>query len=129
MTNHQLPPLSRRERQIMDIIYERGQATAVEVHERLPDAPSYSAVRGLLRVLEDKGVLTHTRVGKRNLYIPNVTKRKAGRTALKNLVNTFFSGSPEEAVATLIDMSKKDLSEENYARIKSAIQKAEGEGR
>ncbi len=120
--------LSKRERQVMEIIYERGKATAVEIHQTLPNPPSYSAVRGMLRVLEEKGLVSHTHAGKRNLYKPTITTEKAGRSALKNLVKTFFSGSPEKAVATLLDISRTDLSESALERLSEMIDRAKEEG-
>ena len=95
------PPLdlSRRERQIMDIIYERGEATAAEVHERLSDPPTYTAVRGLLRILEAKGHLAHRREGSRYIYRPLVSKDRVGETVLRHVVRTFFDGSASRAVA------------------------------
>src|ERR687891_642687 len=94
--------LSRRERQIMDVIYERGQATAAEVAESMPDPPSYSAVRALLRILEEKGHLRHEQQGLRYLFIPTVRRGNARRSALKAVVRTFFNGSVEETVAALL---------------------------
>ena len=121
--------LSKRERQIMDIIYERGRATAVEIHQNLADPASYSAVRGILRVLEEKNIVTHTQKGKRNLYSPVVATEKAGRNALEKLIKTFFSGSTEKAVATLIDISRSDLSQGDLDRLSALIDKAREEGR
>jgi len=121
--------LSKRERQIMELIYQRGKATAVEIHQSLADPPSYSAVRGMLRVLEDKGLVTHSQKGKRNLYAPTVARAHAGRSAMRRLVDTFFSGSPEQAVAALIDMSKEDMDEAALQRLQGAIGAAREEGR
>src|SRR3954454_18922271 len=101
--------LSRRERQIMDVIYRRGRATAAEVLEGLPDPPSYSAVRAMLRVLEEKGHLRHASQGPRYLFMPTVPREKARRSALKQLVQTFFDGSTEQAVAALLDLSSRAL--------------------
>src|SRR5262245_37449264 len=98
--------LSRRERQIMDIIYERGQATAAEVLESLPNPPSYSAVRAMLRLLEEKGYLTHNQDGPRYVFMPTLAREKARKSALKQMLRTFFDGSTEEAVAALLDMSR-----------------------
>jgi len=119
--------LSKRERQIMDILYERGSATAVEIHQRLPDPASYSAVRGILRVLEEKGIISHTQKGKRNLYKPLLATDYAGKSALRNLVRTFFSGSPEKTMATLIGIS--DLSQGALDRLADVIDQAREEGR
>ena len=121
--------LSRRERQIMDIIYEMKEATAVQVLERLPAAPSYSAVRALLRVLENKGHLSHRQEGPRYIYSPLLPKDKASRSALRHLLKTFFDNSTEEVVAALLDISEEDLSEEDYRRLAGLIQKARKEGR
>jgi predicted transcriptional regulator len=120
-------PLSRRERQIMDIIYGRGQATAAEVTAALPDPPSYSAVRALLRILEDKGHVRHHQDGPRYVFLPTVSRDRARRSALRSLVKTFFDGSPAQAAAALIDQG--DLSDEDVARLSEAIEKARKEGR
>ena len=95
--------LSNRERQIMDILYRNASATAAEVHEQLPDPPSYSAVRATLRILEEKGQVRHDQDGPRYVFRPAVARDKAKRTAIRHLVETFFDGSPELAVATLRD--------------------------
>jgi BlaI family transcriptional regulator, penicillinase repressor len=119
--------LSRRERQIMDIIYARGQATAAEVTAALVDPPSYSAVRALLRILEQKGHLRHQHDGPRYVFLPVVSRDRARRSALRNLVRTFFDGSPAQAAAALIDQSQ--LSSEDFDRLAEAIDKARKEGR
>src|SRR5437870_13167854 len=93
--------LSRRERQIMDILYQRGKLSASEVREAMEDAPSYSAVRALLRVLEDKGHVKHQAEGLRYVYVPVVARDKAKRAAIKHMLDTFFSGSPEQIVSAL----------------------------
>ncbi len=121
--------LSRRERQIMDIIYEMKEATALQVMDRLPSAPSYSAVRALLRVLEVKGHLAHRQDGSRYIYVPILAKDKASRSALRHLLKTFFNNSTEDAVAALLDISEDNLSEEDYRRLAQLIQKARREGR
>ncbi len=120
-------PLSRRERQIMDIIYARGQATAAEVTAALADAPSYSAVRALLRILEEKGHLRHHQEGPRYVFLPTVSRDRARRSALRSLVRTFFDGSPAQAAAALIDQA--ELSDEDFARLAEVIEKARKEGR
>jgi predicted transcriptional regulator len=120
-------PLSRRERQIMDVIYARGRATAAEVTATLADPPSYSAVRALLRILVQKGHLRHEPDGPRYLFIPTVSRDKARRSALRSLVRTFFDGSPAQAAAALIDQT--DLSDEDVERLSRAIEKARKEGR
>ncbi len=121
--------LSRRERQIMDIIYESKEATAQQVMERLPDAPGYSAVRALLRVLENKGHLEHRQVGPRYVYIPRLAKDAARRSELRHLLKTFFDNSTEAAVAALLDISEASLSEEDYRRLAELVRKAQDEGR
>jgi predicted transcriptional regulator len=119
--------LSRRERQIMDIVYARGQATAAEVIAAMPDPPSYSAVRALLRILEQKGHLRHQQDGPRYVFLPTVSRDRARRSALRNLVRTFFDGSPAQAAAALIDQSQ--LSDEDFQRLAASIDKARKEGR
>jgi len=121
--------LSRRERQIMDIIYEMKEATALQVLERLPSPPSYSAVRALLRILERKGHLTHRQDGPRYVYAPRLARDKARLGALDHLKRTFFDGSTAEVVAALLDSQEPDLSEEDYVRLRELIEKARKEGR
>src|SRR5262245_51499069 len=121
------PPLTRRERQIMDVIYLHGRATAAEVQEGLADPPSYSAVRALLRLLEEKGHVRHEEDGPRYVYVPITPKNDAGRSALRHLVSTFFGGSVEDAVSALIDESEDD--EETLARLAQRIEEAKKEGR
>ena len=121
--------LSRRERQIMDIIYEMKEATAVQVMDRLPAPPSYSAVRALLRVLENKGHLSHRQAGARYVYVPVLAKHKASRSALRHLLRTFFDNSTGDAVAALLDISEDNISEQEYRRLALLIQKARREGR
>lgn len=121
--------LSRRERQIMDIVYRQGQATAAEVLEALPDPPSYSAVRAMLRVLEEKGHLKHEQQGPRYIFLPTLPREKASRSALKQLVQTFFGGSTEQAVAALLDLSASKLSGEELDRLSELIDQARKEGR
>ena len=102
--SHDAPAaLSRRERQIMDIVYRRGRATAAEVLEDLPDPPTYSAVRAALRLLEEKGRLRHEVDGRTYVYLPTEPRGRARTTALRHLVRTFFSGSPEQVVNALIE--------------------------
>jgi len=121
--------LSRRERQIMDILYRLGSATAAEVQEHLPEAPSYSAVRALLRILEDKGHLKHEYDGPRYVYAPIVSRPVAQKSALKQIVRTFFDGSASQAVAALLDMSAKDLSESELERLANLVEQAKREGK
>ena len=121
--------LSRREREIMEVIYRRGQATAAEVLEDLPDPPSYSAVRAMLRVLEEKGHLRHDQQGPRYVFLPTVPRDQARRSALQQLVHTFFDGSTEQAVAALLDQSDRTLSDAELARLARLIAQARKEGR
>lgn len=124
-----LTSLSRRERQIMDVIYREGQATATEVLSRLPDPPSYSAVRAILRVLENKKHLRHVPDGNRYVYRPTLPRDRAGKPALENVLQTFFDGSTEKAVAALIDISRAELSDEQLDRLSKLIEQARAEGR
>jgi predicted transcriptional regulator len=121
--------LSRRERQIMDIIYELKQATGAQVLERLQNPPSYSAVRALLRVLEEKGHLTHKQDGPRYVFLPTLPREEASRNALKHLLNIFFDGSTEKVVAALLNISEDDLSEKDYLQLRFLIENARTEGR
>lgn len=120
--------LSNRERQIMDILYRNGSATAAEVHEKLPDPPSYSAVRATLRILEEKGQVRHEQDGPRYVFRPAVARDKAKRTAVRHLLATFFDGSTELAVATLLDESASQLSEDDFKNLKKLIDEAESKG-
>jgi BlaI family transcriptional regulator, penicillinase repressor len=119
-----LSSLSRRERQIMEIIYAQGRATAAEIHRELPDRPSYSTVRTLLRVLEEKGHLVHESDGPRYVYSPCVSTEKAKRSAIEQLLRTFFNNSAASAMATLLDMSSSNLSESELKRLARLIQQA-----
>ncbi len=121
--------LSRRERQIMDIIYELNEATAARVLEHMADPPSYSAVRALLRVLEEKGHLTHKQDGPRYVFLPTLPREEARHNALKHLLKTFFDDSTEKAVAALLDISEDKLSAEDYQRLMELVEKARQEGR
>jgi BlaI family penicillinase repressor len=123
------PQLSRRERQIMDVVYRFGEATAQDVRDHLPEAPSYSAVRALLRVLEDKGHVRHRQDGPRYVYAPTVPREKARNSALQQLVRTFFDGSTENTVAALLDLSRSGLSPDELDRIRAMIDRARKEGR
>jgi predicted transcriptional regulator len=119
--------LTRREREIMDILYRSGRATAHQVLEGLADPPSYSAVRALLRLLEERGHVKHTQDGQRYVYSPAVARGDARKSALSHLVKTFFAGSVEEAVAALVDRSK--LSRAELDRLSEIIDRAKKEGR
>src|SRR5690348_15363837 len=121
--------LSRRERQIMEILYQRGKLSASEVREAMEDAPSYSAVRALLRVLEDKGHVRHQAEGLRYVYLPTLARDKAKRAAVKHVLDTFFNGSPEQIVAALLDVSAPALTREELDRMAEMIEKARKEGR
>ncbi len=129
MANTSHSQLTRRERQIMDIVYRRGHATVAEVLAELPDPPSYSAVRALLRILEEKGYLRHQQEGPRYVFLPTLARDKARRSALKQMVQTFFDGSAEQAVAALLDMSQPRLSQADLDRLVRLIGKARKEGR
>src|SRR5689334_15654905 len=111
------PGWSRRERQIMDILYQRGKASASEVRAAMPDAPGYSAVRALLRVLEEKGRIRHEAEGLKYVYLPMVGRDKAKRSAVKDILDTFFAGSAEQAVAALLDVSASRLTREELDRM------------
>ena len=127
-----MPPtntLSRRERQIMDIVYRLGSVTAAEVRSNLADAPGYSAVRALLRILEEKGHLCHREDGPRYVYSPVVSRPAAQKSALKQMVRTFFDGSASQAVAALIDMSARELSDSDLKRLEKMVSEARREGK
>ena len=121
--------LSRRERQIMDIIYELNEATVTQVLDRIPNPPSYSTVRALLRVLEEKGHLIHKQTGPCYIYFPTLSREKARQNALKHLMKTFFDDSTEDVVAALLNISEENLSKQEYQRITELIKKARKEGR
>jgi len=124
-----LAQLSRRERQIMEILYERGKASAAEVRQAMPDAPGYSAVRAMLRVLEEKGHTRHEAQGLKYVYLPVVAPNKARRSAVKHVMDTFFSGSPEQIVAALLDVSASRLTREELDRMAAMIEQAKREGK
>ncbi len=121
--------LSKRERQIMDIIYRRGTATAAEVLKEIPDPPSYSSIRALLRLLEEKGHVRHKADGPRYVFSPTVPHDQARTSALKHILHTFFDNSTEEAVAAMLDISDARLSESELDRLSGLIDKAREEGR
>ena len=121
--------LSRRERQIMDILYRQGKASASEVREQMEDAPSYSAVRAMLRVLEEKGHVRHQAEGLKYVYVPTVARDRAKRTAVKHVMETFFNGSPEQIVAALLDVSSTRLTREELDRMSQLIEKVKQEGK
>jgi len=121
--------LSRRERQIMDVLYRKESATAAEVMENLPDPPGYSAVRALLRILEQKGHIRHEEKAGKYVFMPTMRRETAKRSALRHLVQTFFGGSAEDAVAALLDSSSSKLSEPELDRLQQLIDKARRGGR
>ena len=129
MQNQPETSLSRRERQIMDILYEHGHATASEVHAKLPDPPSYSAVRAVLRILEEKGHVKHQQDGPRYVFLPTTSPETAKRSALQHLLRTFFEGSAERAMAALLDVSSSKLSEQDFDRLANLIENARKEGK
>jgi BlaI family transcriptional regulator, penicillinase repressor len=119
--------LSRRERQIMDVLFRQESASASEVLDALPDPPSYSAVRAQLRILEEKGHVTHIEEGPRYIYTPTVAPEKARRSALRHMLNTFFDDSPAQAVAALLD--DVQLTADEYDRLAQLIDQARSQGR
>ena len=121
--------LSRRERQIMEIVYRKGNATAAEIQGELADAPSYSAVRALLRVLEVKGHLRHRQDGPRYLYTPTVPRDRARRSALQRLVGTFFAGSVTDTVAALLDLEPSRLDDDELERLSALVAEAQQKGK
>jgi BlaI family transcriptional regulator, penicillinase repressor len=122
------PDLSRRERQILDALYKAGRATAAEVRQAIPDAPSYSAVRTLLRILEDKGHVWHEEDGARYVYMPTVKRERAKRSALRHVLNTFFEGSATHAILALLDEDSKRFSAGDWDRLTAMIERARREG-
>ena len=121
--------LGRRERQIVEALYRLGTASVAEVRANLPDPPSYSAVRGMLSLLEEKGYVRHKRDGMRYVYTPVIAPAKARQSALRQLVSTFFAGSPLAAAAALLDMSNHKLSAEERDHLAALIARREKEGR
>jgi predicted transcriptional regulator len=118
--------LSRRERQIMDILIARGRASAAEVQGAMADAPGYSAVRATLRIMEEKGHIRHEQQGATYVFLPRVAPERAKRSALRHLLNTFFNGSPEQVMAALLDSKP---SPEELDRIAAMIERARAQGR
>jgi predicted transcriptional regulator len=123
------PDLSRRERQIMDVLFARGRATGQEIQEGLPDNPNYSSVRTILRVLERKGYIRHAEEGLRYVYEPTVPREAASRSALQRIIRTFFDGSAKEAAAALLDPSAFHLSEEELNELGRIVDRAKKERR
>ena len=129
MKKNPLSQLARRERQIMDVIYARGQATVAEVLEDLADPPTYSTVRAMLGKLEKKGFVKHEEHGPRYVYLPTLPRHKASATALERTVQTFFDGSATKAMAALLDENAFDISDEEMDRMADLIQAARKRGR
>jgi predicted transcriptional regulator len=128
MTTPQHHELSRRERQIVDILYTQGRATAAEVQAALPDPPSYSAVRAMLRILEEKGHVRHDQDGPRYVYLPTVARDNAKRSALRHMLRTFFDGSAEQAISALLDDASAKLSDAELDRLATMIHQARRTG-
>lgn len=124
-----MPAVSRRERQILDVLFRKKEATAAEIQAELPDPPGYSAVRALLRILEEKGHIRHREDGPRYVYLPVVEEAAARRSALRHVLDTFFEGSAAGAMAALLGGDGGKLSQEELARMESLIQKARKEGK
>ena len=120
--------LSRRERQILDILYKHGRATAADVQAALPEPPSYSAVRALLRILEEKGHVRHEQDGPRYMYLPTVARDNAQRSALRHILQTFFNGSAEQAISALLDDTSARLSPAELDRLARMIDTARKSG-
>ena len=128
--SEQAPPnLTRREREIMDILYQAERATAAAVQEAMQDAPSYSTVRTLLRLLEERGHVTHEQDGPRYVYQPSLPRNDARKSALSHLVNTFFGGSAQAAILNLVENSAANMSPSELDHLQAAIEKAKKEGR
>ena len=125
----QAADLSRRERQVMDILHRRGEATVAEIMADLPDPPTYSAVRSVVRILSEKNLVGYREDGPRYVYFPAHDTEAARETALAHLVNTYFGGSPEQAVTALLRSSDLGLDEGDVARLRDAIRKARSNGR
>ena len=123
------PPLTRREREIMDIVYRLGRASAQEVLDNLAEPPSYSAVRALLRLLEERGHVKHVEEGARYVYLPAVARGEARRKALAHVVSTFFGGSVEQAMLTLVESSRSKLSQDELERLAQIVEQARKEGK
>ena len=121
--------LGRRERQIMEVVYRLGRASATEVRDHLPDPPSYSAVRGMLRLLEDKGHLGHTQEGTRHVYFPTVPRDDIRESTMKHVLKTFFAGSMSAAMAALLDANEEPPSGEELDALARMIDKAREQGR
>jgi BlaI family penicillinase repressor len=121
--------LSRRERQVLDVLYRARRATCAEVQKTMTDPPSYSAVRTFLRILEEKELVRHEQDGARYVYIPTVERERASRSALRHVLNTFFEGSVTQAISALLDEDSQHLSEKDWQRLSVMIEEARREGK
>lgn len=128
MSRPPLQDLSRRERQIIDILYAQGRATAAEVQAALPDPPSYSAVRAMLRILEDKGHIRHEQDGPRYVYLPTIARDSAKKSAMRHVLQTFFDGSASQAISALLDDPRASFSDAELDRLARMIDKARKAG-
>ncbi|MEL7362550.1 MAG: BlaI/MecI/CopY family transcriptional regulator [Bacteroidota bacterium] len=124
-----VPSLSRREREVLDVLHRLGRASAADVRDALTDPPSDSAVRTHLRILEEKGHIRHEQDGPRYIYLPVVAREEAGRSALRHLMKTFFDDAPTRAVAALLDDASSDLSDDDLDRLDDLIKRARAQGR
>ena len=129
MPKSAVPSLSRRERQILDVIYAKGRATAADVTAELPDAPTYTTVRGLLRILEEKGHVRHDDEGGRYVYSPSTPRETAGASQLQHVVRTFFDGSASKAMAAFLGSTRDALSEEELAHLRAIVESAGKDGK
>ena len=129
MSQQETPDLSRRERQIMDFLFRVGRGSAADVLAGIPEPPSYSAVRAMLRILEEKGHVRHEEEGRAYIYFPTTRKETARKSALQHLLRTFFDGSTEDAVAALLDLKGARMSGDELARIEQLVEQAKREGR
>jgi predicted transcriptional regulator len=123
------PELSRRERQVMDILHRRAEATVAEIMEELPDPPTYSAVRSVLRILGEKDLIRYKEDGPRYVYYPTQATETARDDVLAHVVRTYFAGSPEQAVTALLRMSDVDMSDDEIERLRKTIRRARQNGR
>ena len=131
LTLMKTPPhheLSRRERQIIDILYTQGRGTAAEVQAALPEPPSYSAVRAMLRILEEKGHVRHEQDGPRYVYLPTIARDNAKRSAMRHMLQTFFDGSAEQAISALLDDASTKMSDVELDRLARMISEARRSG-
>ena len=129
MSQQETPDLSRRERLIMDFLFRVGRGSAADVLAGIPEPPSYSAVRAMLRILEEKGHVRHEEEGRAYIYFPTTRKETARKSALQHLLRTFFDGSTEDAVAALLDLKGARMSGDELARIEQLVEQAKREGR